>query len=377
MKITKVNVFRLKGPIKSGIADYHDRRWTDVKVPTPHTGYFCEICTDEGFSGVSLITSPDFISMIKKAGGGLIGEDPMRIEYLWEKLYSGTYFRFFLLPTISVIDLALWDLVGKARGEPVFKLLNGPTRDKVRAYASMLFYDMDPESAAQSSAEMVEKGFTALKWYLPYGPGDGVDAISRNEELIAAVRDAVGDDVDIMVDCLFAEPTRIDILFATKLLNRLEKYHPLWIEEPLNFDDLDAYASLAGSTSIPVAMGEHWHTRWQIKQVIEKNACIVIQPDPIFAGGITEMRKIIALCSAFGKTVIPHANESCISSAHLLFAQEPRTCPLGEWNAKINADKQYFFKDFYEPVNGYFLQPPGPGFGIEIDYDKVIDRKEL
>jgi hypothetical protein len=149
--------------------------------------------------------------------------------------------------------------------------------------------------------------------------------------LIEAVREAVGPDVDVMVDCLLSDPKPNSILYMIDLARRLEEFRPTWLEEPLNFDDFDAHAKLAASTSIPITLGEHFYTRWQFRQVIERGAATVLQPDPNTAGGITEMRKIIALASAYGMPVVPHANESCRNALHLLFAATERTCPLGEW----------------------------------------------
>jgi L-alanine-DL-glutamate epimerase-like enolase superfamily enzyme len=199
----------------------------------------------------------------------------------------------------------------------------------------------------------------------------------RNVALIRAVRQAVGDDIEIMVDCLLANPRVNSVLYAIDLARRLEEFRPTWLEEPLPFDDLDAYAALARATRIPIAFGEHHYSRWQIRQLIESGAPSVLQPDPNAAGGITEMRKIIALASTYGVPVVPHGNESCRNALHLLFASPERVCPLGEWGAKINANIQYFFTDIYAPQNGYFEPPTGPGFGYTLDPTKIVRRVEL
>jgi len=183
--------------------------------------------------------------------------------------------------------------------------------------------------------------------------------------------------VVVLVDWLLAGPTENSILYAIKLARALEPYHPAWIEEPLNFDDLDAHVKLAQATRIPLAFGEHWYTRWQIRQLLESGAVTVLQPDPIAAGGITEMRKIMALTSTYGLPVVPHANESCRNAVHLLFAHPARLCPWGEWGVKINANAQFFYQDFYEPRGGYFYPPSGPGFGYALDESKIVRRMEL
>jgi L-alanine-DL-glutamate epimerase-like enolase superfamily enzyme len=278
---------------------------------------------------------------------------------------------------VALLDLALWDLVGKIRNEPVYKLLGGPTRERVRAYAAMLGFSTEPARAAERSLEYVEQGFTALKWYLPHNALDGDEGFAKNVALIKAVREAVGPDVDVMIDCLLSNPRVNSVLYAIKLAQRLEEYRPTWIEEPLNFDDLDAHRRLAEATRIPLAFGEHLYTRWQIKEAIEKGSPTILQPDPNAAGGITEMRKIVALASTYGVVVVPHGNESSRNNLHLLFAQPERTCPLGEWGVRINHDVQHFWTDFYQPIRGSFPPPNGPGFGYALDPDKIVNRTDL
>ena len=373
MKITRVRVFQLEGGARGGDALYEIPRATlPGNEASTHRAWFTQIETDEGMTGVSYGGSPE----IKALGELLVGEDPVRVEYLWEKLYQSSYHRL-RIANVAVLDLCLWDLVGKLRNEPVYRLLGGPMRDRVRAYAGMYGYVTEPEPAAERSIEFVERGFTALKWYLPYNERAGKDGLRKNVALVGAVREAVGPDVDIMVDCLLSDPKPNSILYVIELARRLEEFRPTWLEEPLNFDDFDAHAKLAAATRIPLAFGEHFYTRWQIRQIIESGAATVLQPDPNAAGGITEMRKITALASTYGIPVVPHGNESTRNALHVLFANTERTCPLGEWGLKINANVQYFFRDWYAPVDGYFQPPAGPGFGYELDEEKARVRVEL
>ena len=371
MRITDVKVFTLEGRLRQGLALYEIARGGRAAgEATPHRWTFTEIHTDEGLVGLTHGGSAD----VKAAGRLLIGEDPTRIEYLWEKLYGA------LRPNVrpvALLDLALWDLLGKIRNLPVYELLGGPTREQVRAYAAMLGFSTEPARAAAASIEYVEQGYSALKWYLPHNALDGDQGFQKNVALIKAVREAVGPDVDIMIDWLLSNPPANSVLYAIKLAQRLEEYRPTWIEEPLNFDDLDAHRRLAEATRIPLAFGEHYYTRWQIKDAIERGKATILQPDPNAAGGITELRKIIAVASTYGVIVAPHANESCRNNLHLLFAQPERTCPLGEWGVRINHDVQYFWTDFYQPVRGYFPPPTGPGFGYALDPDKIVNRTEL
>ena len=376
MKITAVHVFQLEGRMQQGLAVFESLRAGQPPRPAaPYRETFVEIATDEGLSGLQYV-SHGAEREVKEAGRLLIGEDPLRTEAIWEKLYSVVDLRQ-RVPVIAVLDLALWDLVGKVRNAPVHELLGGPMRDRVRAYAGMLGFSTDPGAAAEASAEYAAKGFSALKWYLPYNGSYGREGLLGNVALIKAVREAVGPDVEIMVDWVLSNPRANSILWAIDLARRLEEYRPAWIEEPFNFDDLDSHRRLAESTNIPIAYGEHFYTRWQIRQMIEAGRPAVVQPDPIWAGGVTEMRKIIAICSTYGVAVVPHGNESCRNALHILFAHPERNCPLGEWGVRINQNSQHFYTDFYEPVNGYFPLPRGPGFGYAIDPAKVVLRTEL
>ncbi len=374
MKITAVRVFRVEGCLRSGMALFETPRLGLAPYEqTPYRAAFTEIETDAGLTGLSYGGS----RMTAAVGQELIGEDPLAVEFLWHKLHTGTYMRQERMTAISVLDLALWDLAGKARGEPVYRLLGGPVQPRVRAYAGMLGYATEPERAAQVSAETVAQGFTALKWYLAHNAADGDKGLNRNVALIRAVREAVGDDVDIMVDWLLADPTENSLLYAIKLARRLEPFHPAWIEEPLPFDAQDAHARLARATDIPLAYGEHFQGRWQIKQLLDLGAASVLQPDPINAGGITEMRKIMALASVYGVPVIPHGNESGRMAVHLQFAHPAYVSPLCEWGIKLNANAQHFYTDFYAPVDGYFEPPQGPGFGYALDERKIERRIEI
>ena len=374
MKITAVKVFEVEGAPRSGQALYEIPRGGLAPYEvTPHRQVFTEVETDAGISGLCCGGSAE----VGALGRSLIGEDPVRVEHIWERLYSQSYNRARNLGSLSVLDVALWDLIGKARGEPVYRLLGGPCRERIRAYAAMLGFSTEPEAAAQRSLEQVEKGFAALKWYLPCGEGDGEEGLARNVALIRAVREAVGEEIDLMVDCILSGSSGNSLLYAIKLARRLELYLPTWLEEPLNPEDLEAYVKLSRATSIPLAFGERLYTRWQFKQVLESGAATVIQPEPLATGGLTEMRRIAALAATYGVPLIPHANESCRSAIHLLFAHPNRICPLAEWGVKINHNVQFFFRDFYEPVNGYFELPPGPGCGYELDVEKVVRRREL
>ena len=377
MKIQEINFFELEGPPRSGLAVYEiDRGGLAPQESSPHRQAFIEIETDEGITGLAQHYK-GATEEVKALSRTLIGEDPLRIEYHWDRLYTSCYQRGGNLRALSTLDLALWDLIGKAKDEPVYHLLGGPCQKRVRAYAAMLGFSTEPEAAAERSRQWAEKGFTGFKWYLPTNEEDGEEGLRRNVATVAAIREAVGDEADLMFDCILSNASRNSLLYAIKLARRIEPYHPTWLEEPLNADDLDAYQRLAQATSIPLAFGEHLTTRWKFKELLDQGVATVLQPEMGITGGLTETRKIMTLAATYGVPVVPHANETCRNAIHLLFSQPHRICPLAEWGVRINDNTQYFYKDFYQPVDGYFELPQGPGFGYELDLSKAVKRTEL
>lgn len=367
-------MFEVVGPNRNGLALYEiPRGGLEPKTVSPYRQIFTEIETNEGITGLSLGGSAE----VKTLGQELVGEDPICVERIWERLTTRPYNHIRNIRSLSVLDVALWDLIGKSKGESVCRLLGGPCQKRIRAYAAMLGFLPEPNSAAARSVEWMEKGFTGIKWYLPYNETAGKEGLVKNVEIIKAVRKAIGDEIDIMVDCILSNSSKNSLLYAIDLAKQLEPYRITWLEEPLNSDNLEGYERLARATSVPLAFGEHLTSRKQFKQVFDKQILSVIQPETMAVGGITEMRKLAILASVFGIPMIPHANESCLNALHLLFSQPSRACPLAEWGVKINYNVQFFYRDFYEPVDGYFQLPNGPGFGYELDMDKVRSRTDL
>ena len=173
------------------------------------------------------------------------------------------------------------------------------------------------------------------------------------------------------------EPSCNSVLYAIELGKQLEELDITWLEEPLNPDDFDAYEQLAQHISIPIAFGERLPTRRVFAQAIDRGFAAVLQPELFVVGGMTELRKLAVLTAAHSVAMIPHANESCRHVLHMLFTLPTRFSPLGEWGVKINHNTQFFYRDFYQQVNGYFSVPDGPGFGYEIDPVKAVSRKDI
>ncbi|HVL25792.1 MAG TPA: enolase C-terminal domain-like protein [Thermomicrobiales bacterium] len=331
----------------------------------PVSSVFVEIETDEGITGISGPTSIDVAFIIHRQFRNLlIGEDPRANERLWDLMYRLAVHgrKGEAMFAISLIDCALWDLKGKWANAPVYRLLGGPIRTEIPAYASALGFSIEPEKAAERAKQFTDEGFIATKWFVRNGPADGPEGIRKNVELMKTLREAVGPDVDIMIDAWMSW----DVPYTIRMAELFSEYMPRWIEEPVLPDKIEQYAQIRQRVSVPIAGGEHEYTRWGIKQLLDAEAVDVIQADTYWAGGITEMQKIYTLASAYDIPVIAHGH-STPANAHLAAAQSPLTSPLLEYLVKWNQIHQHFFKEPVRPVNGIVTVPDRPGMGVELD----------
>jgi L-rhamnonate dehydratase len=343
-------------------------------VPTHLRASYVEIVTDEGISGLyGPIDDRQAFLIATDLRGFVTGSDPFAIELLHDEMLrlhrhgrAGLFVN-----AISAIDNALWDLRGKAAGEPVYRLLGGPTRDRVPLYASMLGYSVEPDRAATAAAEHKAMGFGAQKWFFAYGPGAGPEGMRRNLAMAQAVRDAVGEGYPIMFDAFMGW----DATYAADMLRGLEPVQPHWVEEPVPPERLDVFRRLASGTTIRLATGEHAHTRWQIKQLLDAGVR-VIQADPDWAGGITEQQHICSLCSSYDVPVVAHGHAIAVP-LHLAASQSPQVVPMIEYLVNIQERNQFFHATIHRPVDGAFELPTGPGLGIDLDPSKAEDRREL
>ena len=303
----------------------------------------------------------------------LLGEDPFRVEKLWDMMYRSQVLgrSGVIMMAISVLDCALWDLIGKARGETVCSCLGGPTRDTMPAYASALGYSVDPDAAAAQATRFVEEGYTAMKWFFRRGPADGVAGLQENLALVQAIRDAVGYNVDLMLDA-WSGWTRE---YALKILTRLHRYEPRWVEEPTLTDDVDTLAFLRKATGIRISEGEREFTIWGFQRLIEKEAADILSPSLTYCGGFSQFRKIAALAEVAGLEVIPH--DGFVGVLHAMLSQSPALCPIGEYLIKANQTRQRLFKDGLYPRNGLLTLPHRPGLGLTLNEDFITQTRVL
>jgi L-alanine-DL-glutamate epimerase-like enolase superfamily enzyme len=393
MKITGVRLFEVQGTMTFPGTFWEERLVRPVDVYPEHKvegpGYlkrldeahyeirsvFAEIETDEGLTGLAGPTTRSQAFVIAtQLAPLLIDHDPLATERIWDRLYRAQVHgrKGLSMMALSVIDCALWDLKGRWAGVPVYRLLGGPVRDTIPAYASALGYSLDPDRVEERAKTLVAEGYRATKWFFRHGPTDGRAGMAANETLARTLREAVGPDVDIMLDCWMSW----DVPYALRMADRLAPYEPRWIEEPVMPDKIEQYAEIRRNTRIPISGGEHEYTRWGLKALMDAGAVDVLQPDVYWAGGISEMLKICALASTYDLPVIPHGH-SVPATVHLIASQPVTTCPLLEYLVKWNAIHQFFLKDPIEPVGGQVGLPESPGLGMALDAAKIEARRDL
>jgi len=357
MKITDIKTYSMMIPLKETdpVSAYPNRRRIHIIV---------EVSTDEGINGYGEAIAYTYGSISgyieHQLKPILLGEDPTQVEKLWNKVYHisfGHGINGISIHALSSIEIALWDIIGKKHNVPVYKMLGGLCKDKIKAYASLMEYKK-PEEVAKISQHWVEEGYKAVK--IHQGKDDGVICTK-------AVRDAVGYDVEVMLDVNGAWTPKE----ALKAVRQLEKYELTWLEEPIwPVNDYDGLAWLRTKTDIPIAGGENEFTQYGFKAIIEKKPYDLIQPDVIMCGGITACKKIFALADAWNLDVTTHSfffGPGIPASVQLSL-----TNMRNEW-VEINAVplQAYFIDPAYRPEKGYLTISNKPGLGFDVDWSIV------
>lgn len=333
-----------------------------------------EIATDSGCVGIGNAALAPHVT--KKAidlylKPILIGSDPFDIEYLWQRMYRTTMAfgrKGIGMIAISAVDIALWDALGKALRQPLFRLLGGRTKAKIPVYVSQL-YSQPLELLAKEAQQYKDEGFKAMKMRFGWGPADGAAGMARNVELVQTVRSVIGDEIDLMADAYMG--WTLD--YARRIFPLLEKYNLRWIEEPVIPDDIAGYAALRTMSRIPVAGGEHEFTLYGFRQLLEAKALDYIGFDTNRVGGVTQARKIVALAEACSIPAIPHAGQ--MHNYHVVMASY--NSPLAEFFPRVGVEVGnelfwYIFKGEPIPRNGFIeLSDDVHGLGLEIDEDAV------
>lgn len=357
MKITAFKLYRV------------EPRWLFLKVET-----------DEGIVGwgepIVEGRAGTVEACVRELSDYLIGQSPLRIEDHWQTLYRGGFYRGgpILTSAISGIEQALWDIAGKYYNMPVYQMLGGAARDKVRVY-SWIGGDR-PRDVAAAAKEKVEAGYTAVKMNATEEM-NYIDSHAKVEAVvdrIAAVREAVGKDVGIGIDF----HGRVHKAMAKVLAKELEPYRPMFLEEPVLPENNEALREIARHTTIPIATGERQYTRWGFKQLLMDGCVDIIQPDLSHAGGILEVKKIAAMAEAFDVAVAPHCplGPIALASSLQVDACTPNAI-IQEQSLGIHYNQGSDLLDYlldpsvFTYKDGYVEIPRGPGLGIEINEEKV------
>ena len=386
-KIKQVRAFVVRG----GGADYHDQaagHWIDDHIATPMSRWpeyrqsrqsfginvlgtlVVEIEAEDGTIGFAVTTGgePAAYLVERHFARFLEGRDPDDHETIWEQMYLGSLYygrKGLVVNAISGVDLALWDLRGRLRGEPVHQMLGGAVRDELAFYAT---------GARPDLAKAM--GFIGGKLPLHHGPAEGEAGMEKNIALLADMRGKVGDDFWLMLDCWMA----LDLDYAQRLATRAQEFGLKWIEEALSPDDYWGYAALKRSVpdNLLVTTGEHEATRWGFRLLLEMDCCDIIQPDVGWCGGLTELIRIADLADAHGKLVVPHG--SSVYSYH--FVATRHNSPYAEFLMMApKADRvvpMFAPQLLGEPVpeNGRLKVSllDKPGFGVELNRDIALHR---
>jgi len=360
MKITKVTPY---------LASDVTERSSGLSV-SPLT--IVKIDTDGDISGIAEATletkERTVATCITEFEQYLLGKDPLQIEKHWHAMYRGSYWTGgpVINSAISAIEVALWDIAGKHYNAPVYGLLGGPCRDKIRCYTSVSAET--PEELADNVERSMKEGFTAVK-FMAYGVNDKMlVAVEDAEKRCNAVRDKVGNRMDIMLEC----HGRPSSSLALMLVQRLYKYHPLWIEEPLFSENIDTMAELRRHSRIPIATGERLFTKWDFRELLEKQAAHIIQPDPIHCGGILETKKIAAMAEAYYVQMAPHCPYFHIALATAIQIDACIPNFLIQEGGRLRG--KWLVKEPLKAEKGYINLPTKPGLGVEIDLDAIEEH---
>ena len=335
------------------------------------------VTTDAGITGYADIETQPYVAkaVVEASGEGLapgfqglrevlLGEDPFEVERLWHKMYMATVYygrRGVAIQVISAIDIALWDIIGKATQQPVWKLLGAGYRDKVRAYASTLFRGQ-PAAMEEACRNYLEQGFTAVK----FGWGVFGEDADRDECLVAAARHALGDRADLLVD--FGWYVHRTPKEAIRMVRRLEPHKPFFVEEPLSPEDYDGYRELAEAVETPIACGEQEATEWGFRTLIERGKVDILQPDLSRCGGFTVARKIVHMAELHNRLVIPHAwSSDLLTAASLHLNAFLRRAVFQEFNVTRGPLSREIAQPEILLRDGYLDVPQRPGLGIEVD----------
>lgn len=345
------------------------------------------VTTDSGITGYSDIeTQPHIAKAIVEAPSEgatpgfqglksvLVDEDPFEVERLWQKMYMASVYygrRGAAIQVISGIDIALWDIIGKALEMPVYKILGGGYRNRVRAYASTLFRP-NPESMRQACREYLDQGFSAVKF------GWGVFGQDRKQDikLVEAAREALGEETELLIDPgWYVQRTAKE---AVEMIRDLEPFRPFFVEDFLHPEDYAGYGQVSEAVNVKIAAGEQESTEWGFQQLITQGMVDVLQPDISRCGGFTTARKIVHLVEMQHRLCVPHAwSSDLLTAATLHLNAFLRRSLFVEFNTTTSPMSREICHAPLQLEDGYLSVPQGPGLGIEVDETSIERYRRL
>ncbi|HTM48466.1 MAG TPA: enolase C-terminal domain-like protein [Bryobacteraceae bacterium] len=361
LKITSVKAFPVKvagvagGPVPKFASDFDPgrSRWIG---PFSQLGgaILVEIKTDQGLTGYGMGGGGGAAAYIIEhhLGPLITGASPLNVEAIWEQMYNSSLFygrKGVTIMAMSGVDLALWDIRGKHAGQPVYKLLGGPNRDKVPAY----YTGNDIEGA-------LKLGFRAFKHPVRWGVEEGREGMKKLVSELRAIRDKIGPDHQLMIDAI----CRWNVPYTLEMVDRMQEFRLYWIEEPLSPDNLEGYAQLCREVRGPlIASGEHEYTRFGFEELISHKAVKLLQPDTTWSGGLTEVRRIAQLAAAHSLPVAPHRGGSPYGLAVILTTP---SCVLAESFGTLERSSPLMAAMTSRFENGYYFPSDKPGFGVDV-----------
>ena len=358
------------------MARYPEFRKSDLNPGDRWSRTACVVTAEDGTWGLGItsVTDPAIRLINDNLAPVLVGQDCMATEKMWDMMqrmtsqFGATGISSY---AISAVDNALWDLKGKVLNRPVYELLGGPQKDRIFCYASNTDISFGREN---SLSWFLELGFKAVKVFLTHGPEDGLDGLRRNEEMVAAAREQVGDDIELAVDAWMS----LDVEYVVRLSEALKPYRIKWLEDYLLPHDMDSYFKvrqrLPGQT---LATGEHWYTPQPFALAASHGLVDIFQPDVQWAGGITACVRICHIAEAHGLTVITHAGMNYPYGQHLAYATP--VIPWGERSEGVAPpgvplEEMVALPGTPSIKDGYVKPSDSPGFGIEVTKDWLEGR---
>jgi galactonate dehydratase len=360
----------------------------DVKMQVMGTAWrnisFVRVLTDEGVEGIGEVRMLNHTDALRgyfseAVPNHILGSDPFNVEDLVQRMFRNDFARAgeIAMSAISTVEVACWDIMGKALGQPVYKLLGGAVRDRIKAYANGWYtVERTPQEFHAAAKRVLEKGYRALK-FDPFG--EGFYELERTEknkviELVEAVYDAVGPNVEILIEM----HGRFNVATAVEMARELERFKPSWVEEPVPPENLAALKKASEKINIPIATGERIHTRFDFRELFELQAADIIQADITHFGGLLETKKLAAWAEVYYILIAPHNVGGPVSTAAALHfaASTP--------NFKIQEHFNDFAEDWVkaaapgnpEVVDGYFALPQGPGLGVKLNEDVIREHPQ-